>query len=70
MSLHCEDCGTRLSGTACPNCEEEFVIYRDQRDDMTEAPSREFLELVCEQAQRVKARTKRRLSTWSGGVDG
>lgn len=27
---YCDNCGTRLSGGVCPNCQEESYIYENQ----------------------------------------
>lgn len=52
----CEDCGTRLSKDACPNCDEEYVIVRDQGRDLTWPLSEEFSAAVDEQTARVSRR--------------
>jgi hypothetical protein len=50
----CEDCGTRLlSDGTCPNCDEEFVIFRQEPDFPF---SVEFMQLVYEGEERAANR--------------
>jgi hypothetical protein len=44
----CENCGTRLYGGTCSNCEEELVIYEQAPDYPF---SDEFMALVDEQEE-------------------
>ena len=53
----CENCGTRLrlSG-ACPNCQEELVIFEEQYEDLPPSLSNQFTEKVKEQREERKRR--------------
>lgn len=53
--MHCEDCGTKLRGRFCPNCDEEICIEQDQGEFM-EGKTEEWDEKVAEQKQRGKKR--------------
>lgn len=52
----CDDCGTRLSGGICPNCQEELHIYETQilPDGPEMNLSNEFIEKVKEQKEDIK----------------
>lgn len=52
MSTHCEDCGTKLDRSRCPNCQEELVIYEDQYEYMQHPISDEFRSIVREQKSK------------------
>jgi hypothetical protein len=59
---YCDDCGTKLSGCACPNCDEEFVILTEQSEDIDFAPSDDFMRAVEEAGERIKERRSRERS--------
>ncbi len=46
MNNYCEDCGCRVYGGICSNCQEELYIFNYQ--EMNE-PSQEFMEAVHDQ---------------------
>lgn len=55
---YCEDCGTRLSGYVCPNCQEELLITLEQAEFLPDRLSEEFEQLVAEQKEQVAAMRK------------
>ncbi len=54
MSKHCEDCGTKMYGGICSNCQEELFVYENQYEDMDKPISDEFMEKVSEQRQKAR----------------
>ena len=54
----CEDCGTKMHGSRCPNCHEELVILEEQ-GEFVESVSQEFAEKAKEQAHQIKIRQER-----------
>ena len=54
----CEDCGTKMHGTRCPNCHEELVILEEQSEFISEV-SQEFAEKAHEQSEQIKHRLER-----------
>lgn len=38
MSGYCDDCGTKLWGNACPNCDEEYCIVTHQAEFVEHVP--------------------------------
>lgn len=59
---YCDDCGCRMSGGICSNCDEELYILTHQAEDLDDVRlSDEFLSKAKEQAQRrAPAATPRR----------
>jgi len=53
---YCDDCGTKLSGSTCPNCDEELYIFTEQYEFLPDNLSKEFTDKVGEQKERVKYR--------------
>ena len=51
---HCEDCGTKLDGGICPNCQEELYIFENQNEYLPEHVSEEFFDKVVEQNKNRK----------------
>jgi hypothetical protein len=49
---YCDDCGTKLSGGICPNCQEELYIFENQHEDLPPL-SDEFSEKVKQQRKEV-----------------
>lgn len=56
MSKRCEDCGTRLWGNICSNCQEELAIVTYQSDGIEEPLSNTFVEKVEEQKKKIAER--------------
>jgi len=57
MSRRCPDCGCRLEGGICSNCQEELFIITYQGEDMVEgSPSKEFTEKAQEQQEYIRRR--------------
>ena len=54
----CEDCGTRMYGGVCSNCQEELYIVQNQGEHI-ENPSPEFWEKVTQQEQLLEERSQR-----------
>ena len=52
----CEDCGTRIYGGLCPNCQEEAYIFETQTNK--EGFSDEFMGLVGEQQRARRSSQK------------
>lgn len=54
----CQNCGTKLDGYTCPNCEEETIILQQYMDQEMDPPSQEFLDKVKEQSYQIKDRKR------------
>ncbi len=52
MSSHCEDCGCKVYGGICSNCQEELYIYENQNEFMIQPISDEFMNKVEEQRSK------------------
>lgn len=59
MAERCEDCGCRLSGGICSNCQEELYIVTEQAEFIDGPLSKEFLEKADEQKELLKQRKER-----------
>lgn len=55
MGKYCEDCGTRMWGNACPNCQEEYCIEMEQ-GEFIESRSDEWIKTVKEQSRLINER--------------
>lgn len=55
----CEDCGTRLYGGVCSNCQEELYIVENQYEHIDKPLSPQFLQKVEEQKQLLEDREER-----------
>jgi hypothetical protein len=53
MSVHCADCGTRMYGGFCPNCDEEHFIA-DQYRELGESVPPVIADAEREQIDRRK----------------
>jgi len=51
---YCENCGTKLSGGICSNCQEELYIFTEQNEFLPDNISDDFNNAVKE--QRIKAK--------------
>jgi hypothetical protein len=51
----CEDCGCRMYGGICSNCQEELYILENQADCLGPV-SDEFMEMAGEQRRLLKRR--------------
>ena len=56
MSEHCEDCGCKVYGGICSNCQEEHFIMENQYHEDPYPVSDEFLEKAAEQKELLKIR--------------
>lgn len=56
MSKHCEDCGTKMWGAMCPNCDEELCIETYQGEFIEGPLSEEWQDSVKQQKERVAER--------------
>lgn len=55
--MRCQDCGTLLrSSGACPNCQEELVIFDEQMGEDPVPVSQAFMDKVDEQRELLKAK--------------
>jgi len=57
---NCPDCGTKLSGGICSNCQEEAYILENQADYITEPVSEDFAEKARAQQSQI-TRNRRRM---------
>jgi hypothetical protein len=55
VSVHCEDCGVRMYGGFCPNCDEEHFIANQYRE-LGESVPQCIAESELEQIEKRKAR--------------
>lgn len=55
----CEDCGCRVYGGICSNCQEELYIVENQYDAIDAPLSREFMDKVEEQKCELKTRKEK-----------
>ena len=55
---YCSNCGTKLTGSICPNCDEELYIFTEQYEYLPEKISDDFSEKIKEQKERIKTRPK------------
>jgi len=55
VSIHCEDCGTRMYSGFCPNCDEEHFIANQYRE-LGESVPQGIAESEREQIVRREAR--------------
>ena len=46
---YCSDCGTKLSGSICSNCDEELYIFTEQYEYLPKTLSDEFADKIREQ---------------------
>ncbi len=60
MIKYCEDCGTRLSGGVCSNCQEELCIMENQIlvDGLDIDVSQDFADKSIEQREELKRRKR------------
>lgn len=58
MSQYCEDCGTRMWSSGCPNCQEEKCIYDNQWHEDPFPLSDEFQQKVKEQTKLLNDRNE------------
>ena len=58
MSTSCPDCGCRMSGGVCSNCQEELYILREQVwvDGTDMSLSKDFTDKAEEQKEYLKRR--------------
>jgi len=55
----CEDCGCRMYGGICSNCQEELYIMENQSDYEDFSVTQEFMNAADEQRQLLKERQSR-----------
>lgn len=55
----CEDCGNRIYGGVCSNCQEELYIVQNQTEFIEGPLSKEFIEKVEEQEELLEVRKER-----------
>jgi len=55
----CEDCGNKLYGGVCSNCQEELYIVQEQAEFIEAPLSSSFLEKVAEQEELLEVRKER-----------
>jgi hypothetical protein len=53
VSIYCEDCGSKMVGWFCPNCDEEHFIA-DQYRELGESIPQSIADLEREQIKRRK----------------
>jgi hypothetical protein len=58
VSTHCEDCGTKMCGGFCSNCDEEHFIA-DQYRELGESVPQSIADSEHEQIERKKQRARR-----------
>ena len=58
---YCENCGTKLSGGTCPNCEEELYIFENQSENLPEDLSEEFVNKTFRQLINKEIRQTKRI---------
>ena len=67
---YCLDCGTKLrSSGACPNCQEETVIFDEQFEEDPFPLSKEFKDKIQEQKPQIK-RNKERIKAEGNAHEG
>lgn len=54
--MHCEDCGTKMYGGICSNCQEELYIIENQSDAIDWPLSEEFTDKAAEQRREIDRR--------------
>jgi len=59
MSRYCEDCGCKMWGNICSNCQEELAILTYQAEDIVGGVSPEFAQKAEEQKEYIKQRDKK-----------
>jgi hypothetical protein len=57
MSNYCPDCGCKVYGGICSNCQEELYIFENQNEFLPESLSDEFAEKVKEQREFLKCKS-------------
>jgi hypothetical protein len=63
---YCEDCGTKLNGGVCPNCQEELYILENQiytNDEVFEL-SEDFVDRAKKQESGVVSAGNRKRKQW------
>ncbi len=55
MNDYCKDCGTKLSGNICPNCQEELYIFENQWVEEPFELSEDFQNKIKKQRKQIKA---------------
>ena len=50
---YCEDCGCKVYGGICSNCQEELYIVENQSEYIENPLSNEFLQKAKEQKERI-----------------
>ncbi len=55
---HCKDCGCKVYGGVCPNCNEELYIIKNQPEFINSPLSDEFISKAKEQRKKLRRKNE------------